>query len=184
MGWGSTAWVNTSVTVALDSIFGTGAEGEAVLGTEGEHDGVVVGRRLQLEVEGDAEPLAEGQAERPVDAAAVGSVHDELRTLGLVEDPLDHDPVVGREGPESGQTGAQIGDHLLGHLVRHAGRRNHGGPGRGAIGRGQVGLEEGPQSAHLCRQLGRASRRLAQPERNGRWHVAVRRARAPSRSPP
>ena len=120
------------------------AEGEAVLGTEGEHHRVVVGRRLQLEVEGDTETLAQGEAEGPVDAAAVGGVHDELRSLCLVEDALDHDPVVGGEGTERGQARPQVGDHLFRHLVRHIGDGNDRGPGCGAVARGQVGLEEGP----------------------------------------
>ena len=40
-------------------------EGEAVLRPEREHDGVVVGRRLELEVERDAEALAQRQADAP-----------------------------------------------------------------------------------------------------------------------
>ena len=65
IGWGSTAWTRTSRAVALCSIAGDLGQGEAVLGPEGEHDGVVVGRGLELEVEGDAEPLAQGQARGP-----------------------------------------------------------------------------------------------------------------------
>ena len=43
---------------------------EAVGGAEGEHDGVLGGRRLQLEVEGAAEALAQGQPPGAVQAAA------------------------------------------------------------------------------------------------------------------
>ena len=51
---------------------------EAVLGADGEEDGVVAGRRLELEVEADAEALAQGEAPGAVDARAEGGVNDEL----------------------------------------------------------------------------------------------------------
>ncbi len=70
-------------------------EREAVLRPERQHHRVVVGRRLELEVERDTEPLAQGQAESAVDPAPVGGVDDELGALGLVEHPLDDDPSVG-----------------------------------------------------------------------------------------
>ena len=53
-------------------------EGEAVVGAERQHHGVVGGGRLQLEVEGPAELLAQGQAEAPVDPAPVRRVDDQL----------------------------------------------------------------------------------------------------------
>ena len=40
-------------------------EREAVLRAERQYDGVVVGRRLQLEVEGHAEPLSQSEPEAP-----------------------------------------------------------------------------------------------------------------------
>ena len=40
---------------------------EAVLWAEREHHGVVVGGRLELEIEGDAEPFAQSQPEGAVD---------------------------------------------------------------------------------------------------------------------
>ena len=62
MGWGSTAWVeHLGRTGAREHGLHAG-EREAVLGPEREHDGVVVRRRLQLEVERHAEPLAQGEA--------------------------------------------------------------------------------------------------------------------------
>ena len=75
-------------------------EREAVLGSEREDDRVVVRRRLQLEVEGDAEPLAQRQTQRPVDAPAEGRVDDQLRTLAVVEAPLDDDPLTGGQVAE------------------------------------------------------------------------------------
>ena len=44
-----------------------------MLGPEGEDDGVVVRRRLQLEVERDAEALAQREAERAVDGPPNGA---------------------------------------------------------------------------------------------------------------
>jgi hypothetical protein len=79
MGWGSTAWVRHLRRVLADSMDCTLGEREAVLGPEGEHHRVVVRRRLQLEVEGHAEALAQGQPEGAVDATAERRVHDELR---------------------------------------------------------------------------------------------------------
>ena len=72
-------------------------EREAVLGAEREHDRVVAGGGLELEVEGGAEALAQCQAEAPVDAAAERGVHHHLHAAGLVEEPLEHDVVAGRE---------------------------------------------------------------------------------------
>ncbi len=72
---------------------GGAVEGEAVLGSEGEHDGVVVGGRLQLEVEGGAEALAQRQPEAPVDPPAQRGVHHHLHAAGLVEEALEHDVV-------------------------------------------------------------------------------------------
>ena len=70
MGWGSTAWVNTSAASFERSMDGTLGQGEAVLGTEREHHRVVVRCRLQLEVERHAEALAQSQAEGAVDTPA------------------------------------------------------------------------------------------------------------------
>ncbi len=145
---------------------------EAVLGPEGEHDGVVVRGRLELEVEGDAEPLAEGQAERPVDPTAIGGVHDELGALALVEDPFDDDAFPGGEGPEGGEPGAQVGDHLIGHLLRHARFLPDQGSRPFAVALGQQRFELGPERAHLIGELGGACRCLAQPEGDGRREVA------------
>ncbi len=60
-----------------------------MLRPERQHDGLFVGRGLQLEAEPDAEALAQGQAERAVDAAAKRRVHDELHAAALVEESLE-----------------------------------------------------------------------------------------------
>ena len=59
--------------------------------TERQHDRVVAGGGLQLEVERAAELLAQREPERAVDAAAVRRVHDELHAAGLVEEALEHE---------------------------------------------------------------------------------------------
>ncbi len=81
------------------------------------------------------------------------------------------DAVVGGEGPEGSQPGAEVDDHLIGHLVRDAGHVADGGPGALAVTGGQQRLEDGAQRTHLGRELGRAGRCLAQPEGDGRRQV-------------
>ena len=68
-----------------------GLEREAVLRAEREQDAVVGRRRLQLEVEGAAEALAQRHAPGAVDAAAERRVDDELHAARLVEEPLGDD---------------------------------------------------------------------------------------------
>ena len=92
---------------------GGAVEREAVLGPERQHDGVVIGRRLQLEVERGAEALAQRQAQPPVDAPAQWGVHDHLHATGLVEEPFEHEVVTGRKRGELAQTGRQVLHQLL-----------------------------------------------------------------------
>ena len=94
MGEASTAWRS-------DGFGGLGAqqprgavEREAVLGPERQDHGVVVGRGLELEIEGGAEAFAQRQAQAPVDAPAEGCVHDHLHAPGLVEEALENDVVL------------------------------------------------------------------------------------------
>ena len=75
-------------------------EREAVVRPEREHDGVVAGRGLQLEVERAAELLAQREPERAVDAPAERRVHDELHPAGVVEEALEHEPLLGGHRPE------------------------------------------------------------------------------------
>ena len=171
MGWGSTAWVRTSAAFALRQHRLHAGEREAVLGPEREHDGVVVGRRLQLEVERDAEPLAQRQPERAVDAATEGRVDDQLRALAVVEAALDDDALAGRQVAQRGQAGGAVGDDLLGHLGRHPGSLGHEPARPVAVSGAQQRLERGPQIAHGLGELGGAGRRLAEPEGDGRRQV-------------
>ena len=148
-------------------------QGEAVLGTEGEHHGVVVRRRLQLEVERHAEALAQGQAEGPVDAAAERRVHDELGALGLVEDPLDDDAVPGGQHAERGKPGRR-GRPPPGRRPLPTRPPATAPPARApspspAASNGSSSARSQPTSIG---QLGRAGRGLAQPERDGGGQVA------------
>ncbi len=142
-----------------------------MLGAEGEDNRVVVRRRLQLEVERHAEPLAQRQPERPVDAPAEGRVDDQLRALGVVEAPLDHDALTGRQVAERLESGRAVGDDLLGHLGRHPGALAHEPARCVAVGVAQERLESAAQVAHGLGELGRAGRCLAQPERDRRREV-------------
>ena len=72
------------------------AEREAVLFGEGDVDAVVGGRGLQLEVEAAAEAFAQRESPGLIDAAAEGSVQDELHAAAVVEEALGDDGGLGR----------------------------------------------------------------------------------------
>ena len=88
-------------------------EGEAVLLGEGDVDAVVGGGGLQFEVEAAAEAFAQGESEGLVDAAAEGSVQDELHAAAVVEEALGDDGGLGGHGSEDGAAGDDVGDELL-----------------------------------------------------------------------
>ena len=87
---------------------------EAVGGGERQHDAVLGGRRLQLEIELAAEALAQRQPPGPVDAAAVGRMHDELHAAGLVEEALQHDGLLRGQAAERALGRGEILDQLKG----------------------------------------------------------------------
>ncbi len=87
-------------------------EREAVLLGEGDVDAVVGGGGLQLEVEAAAEALAQREAPGLVDAAAEGSVQDELHAAAFVEEALGDDGGLGGDGAEDGAAGDDVGDEL------------------------------------------------------------------------
>ncbi len=108
IGCSSTAWVSTCGRLRARQHRLHPGQREAVLGPEREDDGVVVRRRLQLEVEGHAEALAQRQAEGAVDAPAERRVDDELRALAVVEAALDDDALAGSAGgPSASRPAAQ-----------------------------------------------------------------------------
>ena len=120
MGWGSTAWVSTSVAVRSGSIFGTWGSGKLCWGPR---DNTTVSssaaawssksnetqNRLRR-----ARPRA--RLIRPPKGACtmswVPSLSSKTRSMTIRSR-------VGRY-PEGGQPGAQVGHHLLGHLLGHA----------------------------------------------------------------
>ena len=73
-----------------------------------QHDGVLGRRRLQLEVERAAEALAQCQSPGAIDATAEGRVNDQLHAAGFVEEALEDDRLLGRQGPERGARRGQI----------------------------------------------------------------------------
>ena len=118
-------------------------EWEAVGRSQRQDDRVLRRRRLQLEVEGLAEALAQGQPPCPVETAAERRVHHQVHVSRLVEEPLgDQRGARGHRAQRPGG-GRQVGDQLHrggladSHLVAQPG---YGGPGAGAgtggIGRG------------------------------------------------
>ncbi len=141
------------------------AQLEAVLRAQGEHDGFLVRRRLQLEAEAHAELLAQGQSPGAVDLGPEGRVQDELHAAALVEEALQHDPLLRRDGAQ----GLASRLHVLRDLERRPFRQ----------GRTTGGLQESrgrvlaarllAQGRDLRGQLARAAGRLAEPERQRRW---------------
>ena len=91
---------------------------EAVLRPDGEEDRVVAGRRLELEVEANAEALAQGEAPGAVDARAEGGVDDELHAAGFVEEALEDDIGLGGDEADAVALGADVADDLFGAFGR------------------------------------------------------------------
>ena len=157
---------------------------EAVVRAERQHHGVVVRRRLQLEVERHAEPLAQGQAQRPVDPAAVGRVHDEVHALGVVEEPLEHEVLVGGHDAQHGPACGHVVDDLVDRGVAERGGRSPARPGRRRRRR-----RRGSRRAWPAARTPRATALPCGPaprrSRTG-WWAACRRRRppAPHRRPP
>ena len=89
-----------------------GGEIEAVARRQRQHDRVLGGRRLQLEVELEAEALAQREAPGAIDPAAERRVDDELHPAALVEEALEHDGRLRRHGAERGLGGAEVLDEL------------------------------------------------------------------------
>ncbi len=146
-------------------------EREAVLLAERKHDAVVGRRRLQLEVEGDAEALPEGEPPRAVDRAAERGVHDELHAAALVEEPLGDDRLAGGDDAEDDERVAHVGRELLRAVRVEAAFGAEPGDrfgGRGGRAIQNVFRDVRTQIRHRLRQLARPRRRLAGPERDRR----------------
>ena len=146
-------------------------------GGQRKNDGVLGGRRLQLEVEGAAEALAQCQPPGAIDAAAIGRMNDQLGAAGLVEEALHHQPLLSRQGAKCGAGTRQVFDDLS-----RGGFRQAKGAGKPIDGGRQVHpahrrpLSQPPidlvtQPRHGKGQLVAAPWRLAQPEGNARRHA-------------
>ena len=92
-----------------------------MLRAEREQQRFVGRRRLQLEVELAAEPLAQREAPGLVDAAAERRVQHELHAARLVEEPLEHQRVLRRHRAERAAALVEIRDRLFGRREGDAG---------------------------------------------------------------
>ncbi len=152
-------------------------EREAVLFGQRDVDAVVGRGRLQLEVEGPAEPLTQRQSPRPVHACAERRMDDELHAAAFVEEPLGDDGLAGRHGPEDRAAGDDELDGLLGAGAVEAAGVHQPVDGRPAGG-GLAGrprrraarplVDLAPDQAHPFGELVGPARCLAAPERDGR----------------
>ena len=139
-----------------------------MLRTERQDDGVIVGRRLQLEIEAFAETFAQRETQTAVDAPAKGSMHHQLHAASLVKESFEHDPIMSGHGLQRRVTRREICDDET-----SSGTRNPGdAPEIGARGIEIVGSEmvgKGlTQPRDLVRELSGSSRCFTEPERDGR----------------
>ena len=138
-----------------------------MLRPEREDDRILGRRGLQLEIEAAAEALPQGEPPGPVDPAPERRVQHELHPACLVEEPLDHDRLLRRDHAEDLLRGSEILDHLArGGLREPRDLATH--PRHGRLGIREPIGDVLAQPRHGLRQLRRARRRLADPERDGR----------------
>ena len=147
-------------------------EREAVVRPEGDDDGIVVGARLELEVEPGAELLAQRVPQRPVEPAAVGRVDHELHPARLVEEPLDDQVVLGGHDAEHGPGRRQVGDDGGGRVALDAGELDDLVDRSGQVVVDHAPLDDRADAGDLLAQLHGAGRGLAAPERDRRVLVA------------
>jgi hypothetical protein len=163
----SSACASTSSAFSGRQELGHVLEREALPRTEGEHDGVVAGRGLELEVEPPAEAFPEGEPERAVDPTPEGRVDHELHPAGLVEEALEDDTALGRQDAE-GAAGRRQVPHDLGRdpavQTGLAGEPRRDGADVPAP---ELLVDRFAKGRHGSRRLRSARRRLTQPERHG-----------------
>ena len=126
---------------------------EAVTGGQRQHDGIFTGRRLQLEIEGTAKALAQGQAPGAVDAAAKRRVDDQLGAAGRIEKPFHDQCVLGRQGAQGLARPGEVIQQLVG-----AGDIETQGAGKPVEGRLQVAGRGAEQAVQLPLQAGHGHR--------------------------
>ena len=138
---------------------------EAVLRAKREDDRLFVGRGLQLEAETDAELLAQRETPGAVDFRSERGVHDELHPAALVEEALEDHPLLRRHFAQGlASRGDVIRDlHRRAVGQRISARRSQESRAVGLLRRALLA-----QRPDLRRELARASRTLAQPERQAR----------------
>ncbi len=139
-------------------------EREAVVGSEGDDDGVVVGARLELEVEPGTELLAQRVPHRSVEPAAVRRVDHELHPPRLVEEPLDDEVVLRGHDPEHGACRRQVGDDRGGGVALDPGELDDLVDRSRQVVVHHPALHHRPEAGDLLAQLHGAGRRLAAPE--------------------
>ena len=151
---------------------------EAVLRSQRQHDRVLGGSSLQLEVEAAAEPLAEREPPRAVDAAAERCVENELHPPRFVEEALQYERLLRRNDAKDLPAGGQVFDDLARAGLAHADRLDQ--PANRLRRIVQPVRDILPQPRNLFGELARAARRLADPERQrGRLPLRVRYAHLP-----
>ena len=140
-------------------------EGPGVLGTGGEEDRIVVGGGLELEIEGRAELLAEGESPGAVNARTEGGVDDELHAAGVVEEALEDDVGVGGDDAEAVAGGANVVDHLAGAVFGQAAFvLDAGDEGFGVV---ETIGDLAAEATRLLGELDGAAGGFAQPEGDG-----------------
>ena len=148
-------------------------ERKAVGLAERQHDRILGGRRLQLEIERAAEALAQHQAEGAIDAGAERRVDHQVHVAGFVEEALEHQPLLRRQHarappwpPARYSTSWRAADARQLIALRRPAAMQAAIVAR--IDRRQRRVDLGAQRRHRRRQFGAARRRLAQPERHRR----------------
>ena len=131
-----------------------------------QHNAIICCRGLQLEIEGQAEALANRQAPRAIDAAAKRGVQDELHAARFIKESFGDDGLGRRHAPQDGHRLRHVRDDLL----RTAPVRSCLGdePLRDAFSVAQPVRHSLTQRGDRLRELCRARRGLAEPEGNRR----------------
>lgn len=77
-------------------------------------DAIIQCRGLELEIEGAAEPLAQGQSPGAVEARAVRRMNHQVHVADFIEEAFEDDVVLGGQQAQHGVGGAVIGQQLVG----------------------------------------------------------------------
>ena len=166
IGASSSAWTSSGRTVFDAEIARHFLERKAVAGGEREDDRVLGRRRLQLEVELAAEPFAEREPPRAVDAAPERRVDDELHAACFIEEAFEHDRVERRQRAKRGARGGEVIDELLGTASARPISRTSTAFAASRPRSSRAASIRLAQPRYRLRQLGAPPRRLAEPERD------------------